>query len=168
MTAVIQEIRRLSTLARLTTHDADRALQELLPDSLTLEPVYSPITSETKIVSYHVTGSQITEAIGILEQAMAPAPKEIVVKELTELALLTKAAADDDETHQMRAAAYIQRVQRYPTDAVIHVCQAWADHNKFFPAWAELREKLESRIETRRLMLSALRQAQGTEEGGAA
>jgi hypothetical protein len=164
MTAAIVRITDLPQMAGLSTLSADRALEASLPPSVKLDPVFSSDLSKMTVIAYKATGAGMEGAIRILEASLRPAGSETVEKALTEMALLTKASNDDEPTQQMRAALYLDRLSEYPTDAVIHVCRSWADTNVFWPAWAELREKLESRVSGRRMMLKAIRRAAGNTE----
>jgi hypothetical protein len=142
-------------LAGLSAGEANRKLRDALPPSVALRPVYSSNLNNHTPVAYRASETN-EEAIAILEASLMPVDQETLERALTELALLTKAREDDSETEDMRAALYMGRMSTYPADAVIHVCRSWANDNVFWPAWAELRERLESRVQERRKMLDAL------------
>lgn len=146
----------IEELARMSDHEADKALVARLPPSVRFRPDYGLVTANLIPVGYEIRGPA-EEARPILEASLKPADRATVERALTELALLTKAREADDQTEQMRAALYMARLSEYPGDAVIRACRDWADHSPWWPAWAELRERLEARVRTRRLMLDAAR-----------
>jgi hypothetical protein len=122
-----------------------------------LEPVYSQNLTVMTPVAYRISGGLTDEAREALEIFMLPASPKIVERALTEMTLLlTKAKGEDPETERMRAALYMERLSHYPADAVVSVCRAWSDGNKFWPAWSELHDMLEERMTERRKMLGAL------------
>jgi hypothetical protein len=153
-----------AALSGLPTFNVDQAVIAGLRPFAQLEPVFSKGLSNMKVIAYKATGSGMIQATRLLEESLRPVDAITVEKALTELALLTKARNEDQISEQMRMALYLDRLSQYPADAVIHVCRSWADTNVFWPAWAELREKLESRVSGRRMMLKAIRRAAGNTE----
>lgn len=145
------------SLSRLSTGQADRALREWLRPYAVLRPVYSPNLKILEPIQYRAEGGRLEEARAFLEQFLLPADPRTISLALTEMTLLlSKAKGEDPQTEEMRAALYMSRLSAYPADVVTAVCRAWADSNKFWPAWAELNERLEARMVERRKMLAAL------------
>lgn len=146
----------LPALASLSTGKADRVLLGWLQPYATLRPVYSPNLNIHAPVRYEISG-QRDEARELLEASLLPASPQVIERALTEMTLLlTKAKGEDPQTERMRAALYMERLSQYPADAVISVCRAWSDSNKFWPSWSELHERLEYRVAERRKMLDAV------------
>lgn len=86
-----------------------------------------------------------------MEESLAGAPVKVVARELARLRALTKMK---DTDAAMVAAAYAEEMARYPADAVAEVCRSW--DGVFFPAWSELRDRLETTVAHRRSLLAAL------------
>jgi hypothetical protein len=150
------------SLAVLRTVAADRDLMAVLRRSVDLRPVYGRSLVNHEPIGYLVAGEAegLTTARRALEEMLRPVDRENAVFALAELAVTTKARAEDPETEDLRMAAYLSRLAEYPADAVLHACRAWSDHNIFWPAWRELRELLEARVSARRKMLEAVRLAE--------
>ena len=89
-----------------------------------------------------------------VEASLAGAQIKVVARELARLRALTKMKETDAA---LVAAAYAEEVSRYPADAVAEVCRSW--DGVFFPAWSELRDRLETTVAHRRSLLAALRDA---------
>ncbi|MEQ8654399.1 MAG: hypothetical protein RIC87_18170 [Kiloniellales bacterium] len=95
----------------------------------------------------------IREAIERHRFAMRPAPHDQLLPGLARLRVMTKARIDDDEEGTLRAAAYIEELQRWPADVALHVLVTQPRLDKWWPAWAELEERLElyARMRVKRL-----------------
>lgn len=68
---------------------------------------------------------------------------------------MTAAAKETDESMMLKAQGYLEEIVRYPADIVIAVCRRLTDVSTFFPAWAELRRRLEAEMAYRRRMAEA-------------
>jgi hypothetical protein len=71
------------------------------------------------------------------------------------LLTVSKALTPDDLKAQINALSAL--LAEYPLDAVKAACREWADTQRFFPTWTELREKCLEGVLLRRALASALR-----------
>ena len=97
-----------------------------------------------------------SEARRLLDAAMLPAPKALIVKELTRLRLLTTARSADDSELSGILAVYADMLTDYPADAAIAAIRRWPREHKFWPAFAELAEEIWKTCEFRRMIKDAL------------
>lgn len=93
------------------------------------------------------------------EAALRPAPAEVVKSELARLKVTTKARAEAAEDLALTMAAYAEYLREYPADVVRDALRWWARNEKWWPAWAELKDLLERRVKRRRALAEALRRA---------
>ncbi len=98
----------------------------------------------------------VKEAIERHRFAMRPAPRDQLMPGLVRLRVMTKTRADDEGEGKLRAAAYIEELQRWPADVALHVLATHARIDKWWPAWAELEERLEIFARKRSRRLEAL------------
>ena len=96
-------------------------------------------------------------ALAILDAAMTPAPPDQVKRLLGELKLLTVPKSGDMvEEIKAQILIYARKLADYPADAVLTVLRTQPDQSKFWPAWAELKERLDARTWRRRDARKAL------------
>jgi hypothetical protein len=69
--------------------------------------------------------------------------------------------ARDGVDVELMAGAYTERLARYPADVVTAACDAWADREQFWPAWAELKAECDKRMRGRLQIRAALARAVG-------
>jgi len=131
-------------------------IMALLPPALKLEPNFHGPLDDPSITSFTVTGEGTTEAIAALEATMIPAPANLLAQELAKLAMLTK-QKDRGIENKLLVTAYMEKLSRFPADAVLWAIRGWPDESMWFPSWYELKERIESRTSERVLMLEALR-----------
>lgn len=155
----------------MTPAEIDAALPAWLPPSVisSIEPDFrwrkrdehDTGHSESYIAGYDCSGDfgerEASEALKVLELLNARADIEDCLKELARLKVLTKERALSGDDIAFQIATMGDELSAYPLDVVRDACRSWADHNKFFPAWAELREPCEERVLERRCPLDALR-----------
>lgn len=144
------------SLAELPDHEADKAVILALKPYAAFRPSYAPSLSNNIPMGYTATGN-LEAARQALEATLAPATLETIERAVTELAVLTKYREGGGQPEQMLVTLYMQKLSEYPADAVLAVCRSWANENVFWPAWSELRERLEARVSQRRKMLEAVR-----------
>ena len=82
-----------------------------------------------------------------------------IVALLTRLKLETKSRAEDGGDMQGQLESYARRIAEYPEDVVRHVLETQSAIEKFWPAWAELKERLDLKSGYRRKLLHALQNA---------
>lgn len=100
-----------------------------------------------------ITAQQITDVVRALELGMAPAPAETILKELARLELMIVPRKDGGDDNARRSV-YADALRAYPADAaVLALRSVW----KFWPAWAELQERVERLCHRRRRLLEAAR-----------
>lgn len=63
------------------------------------------------------------------------------------------------ESAEMMMAGYAARLSNYPADIVEYVLEKWPNSNKFWPAWAELKEDLDFWNNGRGLDLEGIKNA---------
>lgn len=78
----------------------------------------------------------------------APADKTQTAKALAKLSVMVAMRTPDQADLTMEA--YVEEARAYPPDVIAHVCREWAAAEKWWPSWAELRERLEAAMENRR------------------
>lgn len=143
-------------LVELPDREADKAVILALKPYAKFQPSYAPSLSNNIPVGYTATGD-LEAARQALEATLAPASLETIERAVTELAVLTKYREGGGQPEQMLIALYMGKLSEYPADAVLAVCRSWANENVFWPAWSELRERLEARVSQRRKMLEAVK-----------
>ena len=75
---------------------------------------------------------------------------------LGELKLTTASRPDQGDDLEALLKVYQRKLQEYPADVVRAVLTTQADLSKWWPTWAELKERLDTRTNRRRVMLTAL------------
>lgn len=61
-----------------------------------------------------------------------------------------------DDAAAVTIAAYKSVLSRYPLDVALQALRDWPERNRFFPAWAELREVCERLVAPRRELKAAI------------
>lgn len=98
--------------------------------------------------------AELGGALRELDAALAPGDERAIALELARLRSLTKAKDEPGV-----ASAYLQELRRYPAWAVIEACRECAESEKFFPAWAELHDRLERKLKRFRQQIAACERA---------
>lgn len=113
--------------------------------------------SEVSFVLHGEVGkAERDQAIRLVSQSLRPAGPELAAKELGRLALLTKSRAEGDDDTKARLVVMADELANYPADVVLDALRYWARTEKFFPAWAELRDLLDRRVQRRKRLRAAL------------
>ena len=81
--------------------------------------------------------------------ATEPAAPHVVKAELARLRVSTKSRNERDTDLALGMQAYADILADYPPDIVRSVCRAWPRREKFFPAVAELVERLDRAMKSR-------------------
>lgn len=93
-------------------------------------------------------------ALAFVAETLKPASEEFVIAELGRLRLLT-VSRDIGQDLAFVFAVYADELKRYPADAVRDVLRGW--RGKWWPAWAELSEKLDRLVVARKALRDALK-----------
>lgn len=92
-----------------------------------------------------------------LEDLGPPPKREWILKALATLdALLVGRALGEDEA-RLKTAAFASKLADYPQAAISAALGRWADRNKFWPAWCELKALLDEEVGPRRRAAWAFR-----------
>lgn len=75
---------------------------------------------------------------------------------LTDLKSLTRPSPGSTDDLEAQLTVYLKRCMDYPPDVVRHVLKTQPDMSTWWPAWAELKDRLELHSYRRRMMLAAL------------
>jgi len=94
-------------------------------------------------------------ALAQVEETLRPIDERAVIVELGRLRSLT-VSRDVGQDLTLVFAAYADELRRYPPDAVREVLRDWPRHNRFWPAVAELIERIKPLVEPRQSLREAL------------
>lgn len=83
--------------------------------------------------------ADLQRALAAIEQICRPADHRTLSKAVAEMAMLTKARAEDGADTATRIALMARHLEQFPGDVAVYACKRWADGYKFFPSWMELR-----------------------------
>ncbi len=149
-------------LVLLEPKETNRRLVETLPEPVKacLRKTHHP---GYEFKDFEIEGLPATEHLGAVKQAIAsheyamrPAPSEPLKKALARLRVMTKTRSDEEGEGALRAAAYLEELQHWPGDVAMHVLNSQPRIDKWWPAWAELEERLELYARERKKRLQAL------------
>lgn len=104
-------------------------------------------------------GADPRELIGLrraFAQLVEPAGEELATALLAELSSVTMRRAYHTEDDALTAIAFTSRLAVYPPDVAKAACEAWADREKFWPSWAELKAECDRRMCGRLAVMRAL------------
>jgi hypothetical protein len=156
--------------------DTDAALAQLLPPSVisclgTVVDRYTNARGEFIVESRRGAKTPCADvqaaekALRMYESACLPAPDQTVYIELAALRSLTKVAQADTDDIKLQMAVYARQLRAYPGDVVLHVLRSQPGMEKFWPSWAELKERLDlyagKRLEKRQQLRELLALSQG-------
>lgn len=135
-----------------------RALQARLPPAIrsSLKPVYSGET----ITKYEMKGlhgpQELMAAKTALAQSLTAISGNEALELLTELKALTRPSQGTTTDLEAQFIAYLKRLVDWPADVVRYVMKTQPDHSPWWPAWQELKDRLEMHTYRRRMMLETL------------
>lgn len=93
-------------------------------------------------------------ALAAVHRAMTPARRKLVEEMIAELDCITVRRAEGEAQSALMFRAYVDRAGTYPADVIRQVVAEW--DSKWFPAWAELKERLDKALLPRSRKLYAL------------
>ena len=135
--------------------DARNSLKPAL--ALCLEAQYSPEWDTTR---FDITG-QVKKA-DLIEGRQAildhwPEPdRQLIGQAMLKLRALTASRNTGDLDLDLTLEAYAEKLAEYPADAVVQALNEAPDRSTWFPAWHELKIRLDYLTENRRLILNAI------------
>jgi hypothetical protein len=80
----------------------------------------------------------------------------MVIEGLIKLRALTAHRNEENANLELISEAYIDKLMQYPADAVIQALNEAPDRDKWFPAWHDLKVRLDYLTTDRRLMVNAI------------
>jgi hypothetical protein len=98
--------------------------------------------------------TDLCAAVGLVREALAPAPMGRIEGWLAELDVLTARRGGSATEAGLLLSAYAGRLRNYPGDIVRDVLAAWP--GKWFPTWAELQDVLDRAAAPRVVLHRAL------------
>ena len=98
----------------------------------------------------------VERSIMLHARSCAPAPEDVLMKELAALRVLTKARASDDSDLKFTISVYARKLAEWPADIALHVLRTHPEASRWWPAWEELATRLHSMTKRRRTRLQAL------------
>lgn len=104
-------------------------------------------------------GGDLAKAELVMRAAMAPPQGRVIKAELARLRATTISRAAEQSDLALSFAAYAESFAEYPADIVINTCRYWSRNEKWWPALAELRERMDRKFRRRRLLAQAIAEA---------
>ena len=92
----------------------------------------------------------------ILRRACQPMPRSDMLKSLAVLRAMTAKRPETDDDQELQFNAYARALAEYPADVTRYVLETQPGLSKWWPAWAELAERLDRLSNRRKRMLDAL------------
>lgn len=166
------------TTSITTAQDLGRALAGASPDttdlaleaSLTLllgskpVPIWEDKTTEfgwegvvTNYALPSLTPETQSRAISMAEQSLKPMTPSECIGLLGEMKLLTVPRTEATESLEAQLMLYSRKLQDYPADVVRRVLTTQPNISKWWPAWSELKERLDLFTFRRRKLIEALK-----------
>ena len=141
--------RPAKTIQRATVPETEQAVRESLPQSLRSRLSIETTTMVaddgqfdgsfvSKITIGDVPRADLIAARAILDDACRPASADALASALGELALVTKARAEDGNETAARMATLTNLLRDWPGDVALAAIKRHRDGGRFFPAWADL------------------------------
>lgn len=153
--------RRLPTWLPLSVRSLVRAETEASKPEARQNPI---ALAKCRDLGETATKEEIHAAQRLLEALDEPSGQTAAAHELARLKVLTreKTLTQDDLVAQI--AIYSEELGDYPIDVVRGACRDWAEHEKWFPSWSELRAPCELAVRWRRDVLRVLQEVGAAEE----
>lgn len=100
--------------------------------------------------------SAIAQAREVVARSLTPITGNEALDLLTELKAMTRPAPGSTDDLRVVLKAYLRRIVEYPADVVRDVLLTQSEQSPWWPAWQELRDRLEIGTYRRRMMKAAL------------
>ena len=107
-------------------------------------------------------------ALAVLDRADASADDVWITAALTKVALLCTRKPGGEAVTEATFDAYLSKLRELPADCVLTALAQWPDRSKWFPAWAELKEQIDTLSLYRRQCRSIIETAQNAAQRRAA
>ena len=107
---------------------------------MSIESVKAKIGGEHVLASVRLTPRHdlnLEQAWNVVRALRVKTDDTTINLALASLASLTTTRADDEESSDIRVAAYREKLRDYPPDVVTAACKAAEDRFKFWPTWGE-------------------------------
>ncbi|MCG8576663.1 MAG: hypothetical protein MI810_17425 [Flavobacteriales bacterium] len=116
-----------------------------------LSPAERALPDHRQRVGLHIRNCRLDQhdRQTLIDQACAPADRRLVIAHLGRLAKLIRATREDAADWEGLIRVFTDKIAgHYPAAAVTAVLEDWPDHNRFWPAWCDLKSRLdrESRV----------------------
>lgn len=106
------------------------------------------------------TGYELTEqdgadpdaALQVVRKAMTPAPRDALIGWLAELSVQVAYRAQTEFNGELTLQVYARNLAAYPADVAKDVLADWPNRSKWWPAWHDLKERLDAKIQRRRVL----------------
>ena len=130
----------------LLTPSINSSLKAVKVDCSTPEYGY-----EEKFIRYEIVAENFNDAdyqalntsVNAHARACAPAPNDVILKELAAMRILTKGKAEDSADRKFTIAVYAEKLAQWPGDVVLHVLRTQPSMCKWWPSWSDLEDRLE-------------------------
>lgn len=101
--------------------------------------------------------SDLSSISKVTDTLVAPATPDQILEWLAELAAITVPRKQGEEDASFSVAAYGKRLTQYPADVVRQALEEMGDTQTFFPAWAEMKKKIEGLLGDRGQIVGEVR-----------
>ena len=98
-------------------------------------------------------------ASAMIEATLKPAAAKVVKSELARLRATTISRNTEASDLALTFAAYADALTEYPADVVVDTCRYWGRNEKWWPALAELRSRMDRKFRRRKLLAAAIAEA---------
>jgi hypothetical protein len=146
----VVELRNLSL-----DKDARSSLKPALGSCL--EPHHNP---EWDTIRFDITGqvkkADLIEARQVILDHWPVPDRQLIAQAMLKLRALTASRNTGDLDLDLTLEAYAEKLAEYPADAVVQALNEAPDRSTWFPAWHELKVRLDYLTENRRLILNAI------------
>lgn len=98
----------------------------------------------------------LTKALSVVEATMQPAAIAALEEGLAIVATLTSRFSRDDADADIQLLAYVTKLREYPADVALQALREAPDRSSKWPAWADLKGRMDFLVRKRRDMLVSL------------
>lgn len=101
----------------------------------------------------------LSKALSLIEATMQPAPMPMLEEGLAIVATLTSRFSRDDADADIQLMAYTTKLREYPADVALQALREAPDRSSKWPAWADLKGRMDFLVRKRREMYAAVQWA---------